>query len=87
MRLAVGYDADFVGFLHYPFGQKVKVTWMNVADEADRDSLIAMWEDVGLPDGFVEVIYQAYGAGEVTTLEIDDKGKHDLQTNPTPDTQ
>ncbi|AOX05300.1 hypothetical protein BJP05_03285 [Corynebacterium sp. NML98-0116] len=87
MRLAVGYDADFVGFLHYPFGQKVKVTWMNVADKADRDSLITMWEEVGLPDGFVEVIYQAYGAGEVTTLEIDDKGKHDLQTNPTPDTQ
>lgn len=86
-RLALGYDADFAGFLRYPTGQKAKVTWMNVDDDASRDSLVAMWEDVGLPDGFVEVIYQAYGAGEVTTLTIDDEGEHDLQTNPTPDSK
>lgn len=85
MRLAVGYDADFVGFLRYPTGQKAKVTWMNVDDEASRDSLVAMWEDVGVPNGFAEVAYQAYGAGEVTTLEINDKGKHALRTDPTPD--
>lgn len=87
MRLALGYDADFVGFLRYPSKQTTKMTWMNVDDDASRDNLVAMWEDLGLPDGFDEVVYQAYGAGEVTTLVIDNKGEHTLRTDPTPDSK
>ncbi|MCO6395385.1 MULTISPECIES: hypothetical protein [Corynebacterium] len=87
MRLALSYDADFVGFLRYPSKQTTKVTWMNVDDDASRDSLVAMWKERGLPDGVDEVVYQAYGAGEVTTLVIDNKGEHPLHTDPTPDSK